>query len=350
MLTISALRFSGIFLGIVALAICFNRLRVYSKKRTDVWFLCVFGMVLLLVGLFPDLVNLPSSIFNMDGYQGGRLLTLLILSNLFLWFSLFYQRAKTENRYFQFDNLVRSLTVSNFLENNNIDHMASSIIVLIPAYNEAKNIKIVLSKIPASIMSRPVNVIVVDDGSSDCTREVVMQKNALVASHPTNRGGGAALKTGYDLVTHLNPAVVLTMDGDGQHNPEEIETLVKPILSGEADFVIGSRVLGNSIDSSRFRLFGVHVFSRLINLIAGTRITDCSSGFRAIRGNVLRDCLLLQEQYHTAEVIIEAAKRGFCITERPVTIVRRLSGQSKKGHDLKYGLFFLRTIIKTWLR
>ena len=189
-----------------------------------------------------------------------------------------------------------------------------------------------------------------DDGSSDGTADVARSKKAFVAVHPTNRGGGAALKTGYDLVTHLKPAVVLTMDADGQHNPAEIETLVKPILDDEADFVIGSRILGKCADYSKFRLLGVHVFSRLINFIAGTKITDCSSGYRAIRGKVLEDCLLLQEQYHTAEVIIEAAKRKFRITERPVDIADRLSGQSKKGHDLKYGLFFLRTIIKTWIR
>lgn len=303
-----------------------------------------------MVGVFPGLADFPSSILKMSGFQWGRLLALLILSNIFLWFFVFYQRAKNENRYYQFDNFVRSFTVSDFLKNTNIDHVRDSIVILIPAYNEADNLKTVLSQIPEKVNSKPVHVLVLDDGSSDGTADVVRQKNALVASHPTNRGGGAALKTGYDLVTHLNPSVVLTMDADGQHNPEEIETLVQPILSGEADFVIGSRVLGQCADYSSFRLLGVHVFSRLINLIVGTRITDCSSGYRAIKGNVLDECLLLQEQYHTAEVIIEAAKRGFRIVERPVTIACRLSGESKKGHDVKYGLFFLRTIIKTWLR
>lgn len=350
MFEFSALRFAGLICGFIAFAICFHRLRTYAHKRTDVWLLFSFGVALTLVGLFPDLVNFPSSIFRMGGYQWGRLLTLLIFSNILLWFFVFYQRAKNENRFYQFDNLVRALTVTDFLKNNTIENVKENIIVLIPAYNEAENLKIVLSQIPENVNSKPVKVLVLDDGSDDGTADVARKKNALVASHPTNRGGGAALKTGYDLVTHLNPSVVLTMDADGQHNPAEIETLVQPILYDEADFVIGSRVLGQCADYSRFRLLGVHVFSRLINLIAGTNITDCSSGYRAIRGNVLEECLLLQEQYHTAEVIIEAAKRRFRITERPVTIACRLSGESKKGHDLKYGLFFLRTIIKTWLR
>lgn len=340
----------GIILGGIALTVCFRRLRTYAEKRTDVWLLCFFGIALLLVGLFPGIVNMPASFLNMDGHQWGRIVTLLLCSNIILWFFFFYQRAKNEGRYFQFDNLVRALTVKSFLEQNSLENVEGNIIVLIPAFNEAENLHVVLAKIPAQIGSKKVHVLVLDDGSDDGTVAVTKSFNALIATHPTNRGGGAALKTGYALVTHLNPAVVLTMDGDGQHDPTEIQTLIQPILSDESDFVIGSRVLGESDKSSSIRLVGVHLFSHLINFIAGTKITDCSSGFRAIKGKVLVDCLLLQEQYHTAEVIIEAAKRKFRISERPVTISCRLSGKSKKGNDIKYGLFFLRTIVKTWLR
>ncbi len=350
MFEFSALRLVGVIFGLIAIVICFRRLRLYSEKRTDVWLLFAFGVVLLSVGLFPGLANFPSSMLRMGGYQWGRLLALLIFSNILLWFFVFYHRGRNESRYYQFDNLVRALTVADFLKNNAVDNITGSIIVLIPAYNEAENLKTVLSQIPERVKGQLVTVLVLDDGSDDNTADVAREKKALVASHPTNRGGGAALKTGYELVTYLDPVVVLTMDADGQHDPADIEKLVRPILADEADFVIGSRVLGECADYSRFRLLGVHVFSRLINFIVGTRITDCSSGYRAMRGSILDECLLLQEQYHTAEVIIEAAKRGFRITERPVTIACRLSGESKKGHDLKYGLFFLRTIIKTWLR
>ena len=140
------------------------------------------------------------------------------------------------------------------------------------------------------------------------------------------------------------------MDADGQHNPEEIGTLVGPVVTQEADFVIGSRVLGSSDKYSTIRAYGVQVFSKLINMLVGAKITDCSSGFRAFNRRVLEDCLLIEEQYHTAELIIEASKRGFRIQERPVNIAARLSGRSKKGSDYRYGLSFLLTILKTWLR
>ena len=208
----------------------------------------------------------------------------------------------------------------------------------------------VLPRIPRKIQHIPVKILLIDDGSSDETYNVTKQNGALVARHPTNRGGGAALKTGYDIIKKVKPLVIVTMDSDGQHSPDEISTLVEPILQDKADFVIGSRVLGSSAKYSRIRSYGIHVFSKLINIIVGTAITDCSSGFRAFNRAVLENCLLIQEQYHTAELIIEASKRGFRIQETPVNITCRLSGKSKKGRDFKYGLFFLRTILKTWLR
>jgi len=347
---LSPLRFIAVFTGIVAVTISFFRLRFHADKRTDVWLLIIFGMGIVLVGLFPGLINFPADILSLGEQQGGRLLTLMIGSNILLWFVILYQRAKSEKRYYQFDDLVRGLTVSDFLSQNETEFITRPIIVLIPAYNEADNLSEVLPRISTSIDSIPVVTIVIDDGSDDSTARMARKYSALVATHPVNRGGGAALKAGYDIARNLRAVVVVTMDADGQHLPDEIETLVTPILSDKADFVIGSRVLGSCANYSRFRVLGVHMFSRLISMIIGTRITDCSSGFRALRGKVIEDCLLLQEQYHTAEVIIEAAKRDFKIVERPVTIASRLSGESKKGHDLKYGLFFLRTIIKTWLR
>ena len=220
-----------------------------------------------------------------------------------------------------------------------------SVTILLPAFNEEQAIADTIHKIKE--LYPDFEVLVIDDGSTDNTMQAAMDAGANVWPHPYNIGNGAAVKTGLRMA---RGEWIVMMDADGQHDPEDIEKLVQPILSDEADFVIGSRVLGECADYSRFRMLGVHVFSRLINFIVGTNITDCSSGYRAIRGSVLDECLLLQEQYHTAEVIIEAAKRGFRITERPVTIACRLSGESKKGHDLKYGLFFLRTIIKTWLR
>lgn len=349
MLDISFLRLSGIALGSISVFIALLRFRSHAKKRGLVWSLLLFGTILTTIGVFPSVVDFPTELLLLREQKGGRLLTLLILSNVCLWFISIYQRSKTEKILFQLDSFVRNHSLL-FFNKDGLKDVGKSVVILMPAYNEAKNLIEILPSIPKSVKGMPVNLIVIDDGSVDETSKIAEKSGATVAQLMVNRGGGAALKVGYDIIKKIQPEVVVTMDADGQHNPQEIENLVLPIMQGKADLVIGSRILGCCENYSRLRMAGVHTFSRLINFIVGTKITDCSSGFRAIKGTVIQESLLLQEQYHTAELIIEAAKRGFIITERPVTISRRLSGFSKKGSNLKYAFLFLRTILKTWLR
>ena len=140
------------------------------------------------------------------------------------------------------------------------------------------------------------------------------------------------------------------MDADNQHLPEEIEKLVAPVLNDEYDLVIGSRILGESHESSMMRSTGIHLFTRAINVITGLRLTDCSSGFRAFNVQKMSSLNLREDQFQTAEVIVEAVKKGLRIAEVPITIVKRNYGSSKKGRDIKYGLFFAKTILKSWWR
>jgi hypothetical protein len=350
MFGISILRFTGIIFGLIALVIAFFRLRSHVDIRTDVRLLIPSGLVLIVLSVFPGLVNLPAEMFSLRNFPGGRIVTILIFSNLFLWFLFIYERNKSRQNYSQFDKLVRNLSVYEFFNNSLENLKQCPITILIPAYNEADNLLQLLPDIQKQKLKAPARVLVIDDGSTDDTAKVARKFNALVAEVPTNRGGGAALKTGYDIVKKISSKIVVTMDADGQHRPEDINTLIDPIFEDKADLVVGSRILGSSEKYSRFRYFGVRVFSWLIKIIIGKKITDCSSGFRAFNVSVLEECLLIQDQYHTAELIIEAAKRGFRIDEKPIHIKQRLSGESKKGHNVKYALYFLRTIIKSWFR
>jgi glycosyltransferase involved in cell wall biosynthesis len=155
---------------------------------------------------------------------------------------------------------------------------------------------------------------------------------------------------GYDIADRLGATVVVTMDADGQHQPEEIDRLVEPIIKGNADIVIGSRVIGEREKDSAIRWVGIHFFNTVINILTGLSITDCSSGYRAFRLEKLRKVKLTQDQYHTAELIIDAVKKRMVIVESPITITRRLHGSSKKGTNFWYGFGFLKTVIKTWWR
>jgi glycosyltransferase involved in cell wall biosynthesis len=195
-----------------------------------------------------------------------------------------------------------------------------------------------------------VGVLVVDDGSDDETKEIVQNDGHLVVSNVINRGGGAALRLGYDILRNSGANICITMDADGQHRPEEIEKLVSPIIKDEYDVVIGSRILGSRKKDSLVRAAGVNIFGAIISSLLGKRMTDPSSGFRAFKMDRIKDIDLREDQYHTSELIIEAVKKGLRVKEVPITILKRKYGKSKKGRNLKYGLYFAKTIIKAWWR
>ena len=199
-------------------------------------------------------------------------------------------------------------------------------------------------------MRVPTGVLVVDDGSRDATGEVAAEHGAAVARHVINRGGGAALRTGYRLMVDAGAEIVVTLDADGQHLPSEMPRLVEPVLSGEFDLAHGSRVLGHADEGHVAREMGIVFFNRLVSLITRTHVTDCSNGYRAVRASVLPQLVLRQEQFHTSEFMIEAIKRGIPATEVPVTVVKRLSGHSKKPAVVRYGMGFANAIVRTWLR
>ena len=167
-------------------------------------------------------------------------------------------------------------------------------------------------------------MLVVDDGSRDRTGDIAREHGAAVARHVTNLGGGAALRTGYRLMADSGARVVVTLDADGQHLPEEMSRLVQPVLDGEVDVAHGSRVLGHAEANHFAREMGIIFFNRLVSFITRTRVTDCSNGYRAVRSTVLPQLVLRQEQFHTSEFMIEAIKRG--VPAKEVAGHRRLAG------------------------
>ena len=180
-------------------------------------------------------------------------------------------------------------------------------------------------------------MLVVDDGSRDGTGDVAAEHGAVVARHLINRGGGAALRTGYRLMVDSGAEIVVTLDADGQHLPAEMERLVKPVLDGEVDVAHGSRVLGHADRNHLARELGIVFFNRLVSLITRTHVSDCSNGYRAVRTTVLPQLVLRQEQFHTSEFMIEAIKRGIPAKEVPITVERRSARtlQEARGYSLR---------------
>lgn len=222
--------------------------------------------------------------------------------------------------------------------------------IVIPAYNEADNIGAVLGELPVMVEGLRVVPIVVVDGGTDDTAAVARSRGAFVVEHPTNLGQGEALRTGFAVALDLGVEVVVTMDADGQHRPDELVTLVKPVIADDADYVQGSRFFGEYDDAGGMRHKGIEMFTRLINLLSDTSITDCTNGYRAIHADSLRALRLRESRFNAPELIIESARHGLRIAEVPVHIRSRASGDSKKPRGLGYPLGFLRVIVSTRLR
>jgi hypothetical protein len=347
----SLLRIAGVLLGILFVWIALGRLRrAGSGSRVPAFGLLVVGLGLIALGAVPDLVRPIQNVLGLSGEPLGRLVTVLVMSVAIAYLLVFYALARADRANQRVSRLVRALSAAQLETSRLGGGRLGGILVCIPAYEEADNLPSVLAEIPAEIAGLPTHPLVIDDGSRDATIAVAREHGADVVSHPVNSGQGAALQTGYLLAERMGVDIVVTIDADGQHDPTEMHRLVEPIVAGTADFVVGSRRMGEYEKESRARDAGISVFTRLVNLLGGTEVTDVANGYRAIRASRLAEIVFTEDQFHNPELLLGAARAGLRVLDVPVTIRVRRSGQSKKGTTLRYGLGFLRVIFKTWLR
>jgi glycosyltransferase involved in cell wall biosynthesis len=233
---------------------------------------------------------------------------------------------------------------------SNPDVKLQRLAVVIAAYNEAGNIGTVLDEIPDQIADVAVSRLVIDDGSSDGTTAVAQRHGALVCTLAANRGHGVALRLGYRIAREAGAGYIATLDGDGQWDPADLPAMVRLLEEDRADFVVGSRQLGHTENTDSFRNLGVRFFARLISTLTHTRLTDTSSGLRAMRAELTAAVRQTQPQYQTSELLIGALFQGFRVAEVPTTMRQRISGVTKKGDNLFYGLRYARVIGRTWWR
>jgi glycosyltransferase involved in cell wall biosynthesis len=191
-------------------------------------------------------------------------------------------------------------------------------ILIIPAYNEAGSLGDVLARVVEA--DSGCEVVVVDDGSRDDTGDIAARAGVTVLRHPFNLGYGAALQTGYKYALERNAALVVQMDADGQHDPEQIRELAAGILSGDYDLVVGSRFMETTdYRMGLLRSVGRKLFSGLARL-AGLRVSDPTSGFQGMNRRVLdlyaRD--FFPTDYPDVDVLLTAFRYGLRVGEHPV--------------------------------
>ena len=344
---LTALRSAGLIGGIALLAYAVARRR--SLRNADVLILLAAGLGLALVS-GTEITDKLLSAFSFEKGNGGRILGLAVFAIFVLFLLILRALSQGARNTRQLSAALEGLAWEEFRQAKMPERFRDKIAILVPAYNEAENIGYVLDLMPSEACGMPTAVLVVDDGSRDGTGDVAAEHGAAVARHVTNRGGGAALRTGYRLMVESGAEIVVTLDADGQHLPSEMERLVKPVLDGEVDVAHGSRVLGHADRNHFARELGIVFFNRLVSAITRTHVTDCSNGYRAVRTTVLPQLVLRQEQFHTSEFMIEAIKRGIPAVEVGVTVDRRLHGHSKKPAVFRYGLGFTNAIMRAWLR
>lgn len=193
------------------------------------------------------------------------------------------------------------------------------VLVCVPAYNESKNIANIVQK--AKIYA--TEVVVCDDGSTDNTAQIARSVGATVIRHPINRGYGAAITTLFQITKEKSPDVMITLDSDGQHDPEKIPDVILPVLNDGFDIVIGSRFL-NQQDDSRipaYRSFGIRTITRLAQTASYNTLTDAQSGFRAYSRNAVEKVNLFEEGMAVStEILLRAKEKSLRITEVPIKV------------------------------
>jgi glycosyltransferase involved in cell wall biosynthesis len=254
-------------------------------------------------------------------------------------------------RYRAFIDDEQRSAIAAFRDMYGSDLRFAPVVVVIAAFNEEESLGEVLEHIPVEVAGRAVDTVVVDDGSSDDTARVAEKYDDVrLVRLERNCGHGVALRLGYRLAAVHGAEFIVTLDADMQWDPREMAQVLAPLLDGSADFVIGSRVLGTSESGDSFRHAAVKAFATLISLLTGVKVTDTSSGYRAMRTEVTQRVPQTQVQYQTAELLIGAVYHGYRVVERPITMHKRFAGKSKKGHNVLYGLRYARVIVTTWSR
>lgn len=192
------------------------------------------------------------------------------------------------------------------------------ILVCIPAHNEAFYIESVVKR----AMKYASEVIVVDDGSTDDTRDKALGAGAIVIHNDHNRGYGYSVRKLFQIACKKNADYMVTLDGDGQHDPDQIPIVLEPIVNSEADIVIGSRFIGEKNDNKlpAYRSIGIKTITRLTQIVSYSGLTDAQSGLRAYNNRALSSISLYEDGMSVStEILLRAKESDLNVKEVPIT-------------------------------
>jgi len=211
----------------------------------------------------------------------------------------------------------------------------------IPAYNEESQIELLIKSAKKFVDS----VVVCDDGSTDNTTKIAKDAGAIVIKHETNQGYGSAIISLFDYARKQNAELMITLDGDGQHDPKQIPLLTETLLQNNVDVVIGSRFLDDSTNVPGYRKRGIKIITSAINYGIDVKVSDSQSGFRAYSKNAI-DAIHPTEQGMSisTEILLKISNKGLSLAEVPITV--SYDGDTSEHHSVSHGVSVLGNTIK----
>ena len=301
----------------------------------------------------------PSSLLPHEKFDQMRLASGTLVTDSTSSFLAFSRKA-LENLDFRSEDLKLNRNLFSFLDNRGLKISEVSItfnkqnierslwnfpikvLAAMPAYNEEK----VIPKLILEAQQFVDCVLVVDDGSTDATRELSKKMGAMVVSHKKNCGYGAALRTIFEKAKKLDVDALVIIDSDGQHNPEDIPRLLDRLGKGDVDVVIGSRFIqGSQQEIPKYRVFGMKVLDQATKIAGADAITDSQSGFRAYGKKAINMIQISKEGMSAgSEILIQIAENNLTFDEIPI-IARYDIEETSSQNPVKHGILVLYNII-----
>lgn len=215
------------------------------------------------------------------------------------------------------------------------------ILACIPAYNEESHIENLVQSAKYHVDS----VLVCDDGSTDDTAKLAKNAGAIVISHKTNKGYGAAIISLFEYARDNNAEIMITFDGDGQHNPDQIPLLLDTLTQHNVDVVIGSRFLNQNTEAPGYRKRGIKIITSAANYGTDLKVSDSQSGFRAYSKNAI-DAINPTEKGMSVstEILLKISNKGLSLAEVPITV--SYGGDTSEHNPVSHGISVLANTIK----
>ena len=207
------------------------------------------------------------------------------------------------------------------------------IVLGMPAFNEGGKIEGIINEIKNLVD----DIIVCNDGSTDSTGIIAQKMGAIVINHKKNLGYGSAINSIFSKAREMEADILITFDSDGQHRSKDIQSVIQPIINGEADIVIGSRFLENEIEMPKYRKFGIKTITSLANISSEIKLSDSQSGFRAYNHKSLSEIFLTEKGMGiSTEILIKANRKKLRIKEVPIKILYQ--GKTSTHNPISHGV------------